>query len=139
MPYERTRKPSIKWVGPYRVVECRSDYIYLLEDLINGKKWEVHGRRLKFFRNKDYQVEEEVLNHLAYQAGELLVVDSFTDIRQDHCVIEIRVKWRGFAEEESDSVTLSSLREDVPYLVNEYIQDIQSTATVRQCTVTKSA
>ena len=139
MQYERTRKPSLKWVGPYRVVECRSDYIYLLEDLINGKKWEVHGRRLKFFRNKDYQVEEEVLNHLAYQAGELLVVDSFTDIRREHGVIEIQVKWRGFAEEESDWVTLSSLREDVPDLVDDYIKDIQKTGTMRQRTVAKSA
>ena len=50
---ERTKKPSLKWLGPYRVIECRSDYIFIVEDLLDGKKTEVHCRRLKFFRNKD--------------------------------------------------------------------------------------
>ena len=51
---ERGRKPSLHWNGPFRVVECRSNYIFLIEDLLLGKKEEVHGRRLKFFQNKSY-------------------------------------------------------------------------------------
>ena len=77
MQHERTRKPSLKWIGPYCVTECRSEYVFLVDDLVNGKKQEFHGRRLKFYRNKDFQVSQELLNHLSYQEGELLVVEAF--------------------------------------------------------------
>lgn len=49
----------------------------------------MHGRRLKFFRNKDFEVTEEVRNHLAYQENELLVVKSFDDIRMDGGIVEL--------------------------------------------------
>ena len=129
---ERTHKPSLKWMGPYRVLECRSDYIFLVESLLNGKKEEVHGRRLKFFRNKDFKVTEEVLNHLAYQEGELLVIDEFLDIRSTQGSIELLVKWRGFSEIETDWVSLQSLREDVPDLHQEYIHHTKVNGTKLQ-------
>lgn len=138
MQHERTRKPSLKWIGPYRIIECRSEYIFLVEDLVNGKKQEVHGRRLKFFRNKHFQVSEELVNHLAYQTGELLVVEIFTDIRCKQDVTELQIKWRGFAEEESDWVSLALLREDVPELLDDYLQDIQKAGSRRQRIIAKS-
>ena len=46
------KKPSLIWHGPFRVTECRSNYIFVIEDILSGKKEEAHGRRLKFFRNK---------------------------------------------------------------------------------------
>ena len=49
---------------------------------MDSTKQEFHGRRLKLFRSKDFEVTDEVLNHLAYQSGELLVVESFIDIRR---------------------------------------------------------
>ena len=129
----------MKWIGPYRFTEYRSEYVFLVEDLVNGKKQEVHGRRLKFFRNKDFQVSQELLNHLSYQEGELLVVEAFTDIRRKQGVTELQVKWRGFDAVKSDWVSLSSLREDVPDLLEEYLQEIQKTVTNRQRTIAKSA
>ena len=108
--HERNRKPALRWMGPYRVVECRSNYIFLVEDLCSGKTQEVHGRRLKFFRNKDFEVDEEVLNHIAYQTGELLVIDKFLDIRRNKATVELLIKWRGFTEDETDWITHESLR-----------------------------
>ena len=35
--HKRTRKLSLKWVGPFWILECRSDYILLFENLLNGK------------------------------------------------------------------------------------------------------
>ena len=35
---EQSRKPSLKWLGPYRVVECRSDFIFIIEDLLTHRK-----------------------------------------------------------------------------------------------------
>lgn len=69
-------------MGPYRVLACGSDYVFLIEKLLTSKKEEVHCRRLKFFRNKDYKVIEEMLDHLVYQQGELHLIHSFFDIRK---------------------------------------------------------
>ena len=68
---ETGRKPSLRWKGLYRVISCTGDYIFRVEDLLSGERLEVHGRRLKFFRNKDYEVTEQLMNHLSYQTGEL--------------------------------------------------------------------
>ena len=105
---------------------------------MSGRKDEAHGRRLKFLRNKDFEVTEEVLQHLEYQEGELLVIESFLDIRQHQVQVELPVKWRGFSENETDWVTLVTLREDVPTLVHEYIANLLSTGTKSQRRIASS-
>ena len=40
------------------------------------------GGGLKLFRNSDFNVTEEIREHLEYQEGELLMVDSFEDVRK---------------------------------------------------------
>ena len=135
---ESSRKPSLKWHGPFRVVECRSNYIFVIENLLTSKREEVHGRRLKFFRNKDFMVTEELLDHLAYQHGELLVIESFLDIRKHKGIVELLVKWRGFDHNETDWVPHSTLQEDVPTLLSEYLTDVAKTGTQRQRNVVAS-
>jgi len=129
---ERGRKPSLRWKGPHRVVECRSDYIFLIENLLTSKKEEVHGRRLKFYRNKDFEVSEALKDHLSYQQNELLVIERFDGIRRNHGDLELKVKWRGFSEDEQDWVSLSTLREDVPVLVDEFISYVNEQGTQQQ-------
>lgn len=126
------RKPALKWHGPFRVVECRSEYIFVIEHLVSGKREEAHGRRLRFFRNSSFNVTEELLNHLEYQAGELYLIEEFTGIRRKGTQFEIRVKWRGFPETESDWIKYSSLQQDVPDLINEYINDLARSGTPRE-------
>lgn len=129
---ERGRKPALRWKEPYRVSDCRSEYIFQIEDLLSGKKSLAHGRRLKFFRNQDFDVSEEVLDHLAYQENELLVIEQIEDIRRRGGEIELLVTWKGFGPEESDWVALHQLREDVPVLVEEFIADALKNGTKRQ-------
>ena len=112
--------------------------MFLVEDLCSGKTQEVHGRRLKFFRNKDFEVDEEVLNHIAYQAGELLVIDSFLDIRRNKGTVELLIKWRGFTEDETDWVTHESLREDVPEMLQEYLNEVSRSGARRQRAIIES-
>ena len=128
----RGRKPSLRWRGPFRVVECKSEYIFLVEHLLTCEKEEAHGRRLKFFRNKDYRVTEELKEHLSYQQNELLVIERFDNIRRNHGNIELEVKWRGFTDEETDWVAYSTLTEDVLVLVKECLADIQENRSTRQ-------
>jgi len=126
------RKPSLKWNGPFIVRECRSDYIFVIEDLVTGEREESHGRRLKFFRNASYNVTEELKHHLAYQKGGLLVIDEFSGIRKKGTDYELRVKWKGFPDAECDWTDLATLQEDVPGMVDEYITDLRTNGTPRE-------
>ncbi len=114
------------------MTECKSDYIFEVEDLITGRKEDAHGRRLKFFRNSTFEVTEEVRNHLAYQENELLVIESFDNLRRRNGNIELLVRWKGFGHEEVDWVSIATLKEDVPVLLEEFLTDIAKSGTTRQ-------
>ena len=125
------RKLSIKWSGPYRIVECRSNYIFVIQDLLTEERQESHGRRLRFFRNSSFQVTEELREYLSYQKDEMFVVEEFTGIRRKGPNLELRVKWRGFPSDESDWTLLSSLQEDVSQMVEDYLSELRSSGSVR--------
>ena len=129
---ETKRKPSIKWHGPYRVTECRSNYIFVIEDILTGERQESHGSRLRFFRNSSFQVTDELRDHLAYQKNEMFIIEEFTGIRRKGVDLELRVKWRGFPVHESEWITLVKLQEDVPQMVQDYIQDLRRSGTPRE-------
>ena len=50
-----------KWTGPYLVTQCQSKFLFTVKDLIDGKTYTAHGRRLKLFGNSDYEVTEDIL------------------------------------------------------------------------------
>lgn len=131
-------KTALKWHGPFRVVNCRDNYVFEVENLLTQKKELVHGRRLKFFRNSDFEVSEEVKQHLEYQQNELMVIEEMVDIRTQNKVVEILVKWQGFHEDESDWVSFESLSEDVPELLTEFIEDLKKSGTTRQKSIAKN-
>ena len=41
-------KLSLKWKGPYKVIQALSDFPFVIRDLRNNKKKTVHGTILKF-------------------------------------------------------------------------------------------
>lgn len=79
---KKGKKLRLTWKGPYRVTECRFEYLFQIEDLVAKERSVSHGRRLKHLRNTDFEFTGEVLNYLPYQQGELLVVEGFEDIRE---------------------------------------------------------
>lgn len=87
-------------VRSVRGEEMQEQLYFEVENILSGVTEEVHGRRLKFLRNKSSEVEEEVRNHLSYQQDELLTIKDFDDIRNLNGQIEILVHWRGLSEEE---------------------------------------
>ena len=125
-------KLRLKWTGPYRVTECKSEFLFQIEELGTGIKSTSQGPRLKLFRNSDYEITEDVLNHLDYQKGELLVIESFENIRERQGHIELEVKWRGFESAENDWLSLEVLREDVPEMLSEHLEEISASGTPRQ-------
>lgn len=85
--------------------------------MVTGENTEAHWRRLKLFRNKDFDVSEEVFNHAAYEENELLVVKEFQDIRKKNGQVQILVNWKSFGEEKNDWIGITAHREDVAVLL----------------------
>ncbi len=110
-------------------MDCRSEYIFLIEDLITGKKEEAHGRRLKFFRNNNFDVSEELKDNLAYN---LPVIERIEDIRRKDGGLHLLIKWRGFDESENDLFSLASLREYSPVLVSQFTPETRKCRIKRQ-------
>ena len=129
---ERGAKISARWCGPYRVIACKSDYLFTIEDIVTGLQEEAHGRRLKFFRNKNYEVKEDLLNHVAYQTSELMNVSKFLDLRKTKGTVEVLTKWKGLDSSEDSWENIEVMREDVPVLIEEFLKTIAANGTAKQ-------
>ena len=119
------------------MVECQSEFLFRIEDLTTGIISTAHGRRLKLFRNSDFNVTEDLRHHLDYQKGELLVIEAFENIRERQGQIELEIKWRGFDSAENDWIALEILQEDVPEMLTEHLNDLALTGTPRQREIAK--
>lgn len=52
----------------------------------------------KNFRNSDFLVTDDVLNHLAYQKFEVIVVNQFEDLQEKYGKVDCHVKWKRFSD-----------------------------------------
>lgn len=125
-------KMLMKWVGPQRVSRVITDQLFELEDVIYPKKSVVTASRTKFFRNKDFEVTEEVRNYLNYQVGEKCIVERFEGVRELDGEIQVKVRYCGFSDVEPAWVRFGIFKEDVPGLLKEYLEEMNSTGSPRQ-------
>ncbi|ETV93766.1 hypothetical protein H310_12332 [Aphanomyces invadans] len=68
-------KLSVTWRGPAQVVRVISDWIYEIQNLITGVAREAHRSRLKFYADSSLDMSEELLRHVAHNAGGHVVED----------------------------------------------------------------
>ena len=99
-----------------------NDWIFGIQHLLSNKKEHVHGTQLKLFRNSDYELTEEMDEHLRFQQGELFIVSEILDIRKKHGKIELLASWFGL--DEATWETLDHLRDDVPEMVEDYLNHL---------------
>jgi hypothetical protein len=85
-----------------------------------------------FFRNSDYDVTKEVIEHLEYQTGELHTVSEFVDVRVWQGSVEVRARWRGHEAWEDTWESVKAMREDVPVLLQNYLDATRSSGTAKQ-------
>ncbi len=111
-------KLTIQWLGPRRIIEALSDWVYIVEDLRDRRRSTHHISRLKLFATADLHVSQDLLDHVAYVEGGH-VVEALLDCKYDRQAKEwqILVKWMGIDEFENSWEPLSILYEDVPTLV----------------------
>jgi hypothetical protein len=60
-------KLSIKWRGPRRITAVESDWVFQVQYLLTNSATAVHATRLKFYCDKDLEITEDLLAHIAHQ------------------------------------------------------------------------
>ncbi|KAF1314579.1 hypothetical protein FI667_g16581, partial [Globisporangium splendens] len=111
------------WIGPFRVVEALF-HSFVIEHLLTGAKYDVHGSRLKYYREGDLNVSAELREHVAIQ-GIVLEVRAIVDHRLNRSSNEweLCVAWRGLQDAENSWEPLESIFRDVPALVAKYVEE----------------
>lgn len=132
---KKKNKLSLRWRGPFLVTKVLSDFLFEVEDLRSGDRKVVHGTRIKFFRNKEFNVTSDCEEQLVFQAEEYCVVDEIQDIRVQDGEVQVVVRWKGFQDEEPGWEDISVMKEDVPALVVDFLNEMRDSGTKRQKTI----
>ncbi|ETW06561.1 hypothetical protein H310_02778 [Aphanomyces invadans] len=116
-------KLQVTWLGPRRIIQALSDWVFIVEDLRDGAVSEHHVSRLKLYAVRDSNVTQDLLDHVAYVEGGHLVQE-LRDAKFDRSdkTWKIQVKWRGLSELENSWEPVSNLLEAVPTMVAAFVK-----------------
>jgi hypothetical protein len=67
-------------------------FIYVLGYLLTGRCQEGPAKRIRFFRNSEFEVTQSVPDHLPYEAGELHTIEKFVGIRGWHGSLGVKAR-----------------------------------------------
>ena len=116
---QRHSKLMVGWQGPYQVVEVIDATTLEVQNLGGGKIVPVSWRKCKRLGGPELQVSKAVEVSALHDLQKFLV-EEFLGWRIVRGQTQVHVKWRGY--DETTWQTLEALNEDVPYLVNKYVE-----------------
>jgi hypothetical protein len=67
-------------------------------------------------------ITEELKNHLQYQDSSLFVVEQLLGVRVVHGQIQVLIKWMGFDEAENTWEAVTTILEDAPDLLRDFLE-----------------
>ena len=121
-------KLAKRWIGPARVLGFDKDkpqtveIEYLNAPTARRQREKVHAKRVKFFELKGLTLTPELLAHSVYTSARKWNVERFSDLREvSPKVFEVLTEWEGFDKSEATWERLSTMFEDVPGLVREFL------------------
>lgn len=119
-------KLMVTWKGPYRIVKTVSDWVYEIEHIVTKKTREVHVTRMKYYIDKDLDVSEELIEHIARQGFEL-EVNEIKDLRYNSTSRrwETLISWKGFEVVEDSWEPFLNIFTDIPRIVINYLVELK--------------
>jgi transposase InsO family protein len=116
------QKLRVRWQGPRRIVACKTPWVYEVEDLVHGRRREVHVTRMKFYQDEFLEVTEEI-RHQAAHMEKSYEVEAFHGLRFEPVFKrwELLVQWRGFEDAENSWEPVDVVQEDVNTLIRHYL------------------
>ncbi|EGZ26850.1 hypothetical protein PHYSODRAFT_469054 [Phytophthora sojae] len=116
-------KLAVKWIGPYRVIGAQANS-FEIEHLLSGATRRVHASRLKMYADSslDLRAFGEILEHIANQ-DVYFTVASFKEHRKHPAhSYEVLVAWEGLEEIEDSWEPMTTMHEDVPVKLQDYVR-----------------
>ncbi|KAE8964990.1 hypothetical protein PR003_g30136 [Phytophthora rubi] len=110
----RRNKLALYWHGPKRIVAAENDYTFQVQDLVAPYGITLHhASRLKFYRDSQREVTEDLLDHVHHGAGGHLV-EKLLDCRKGPDDYELKVQWVGLDPLEASWEPARVMLEDIP-------------------------
>lgn len=76
----------------------------------------MHARKVgsraqtKLYSKKEFELTQEIMDRLAYQANELVMIEEFKDIQKRSRMLQSLMKQKRFSEEETDWLNIVFLQ-----------------------------
>jgi hypothetical protein len=121
-----SRRSVPRWTGPYRVLECISDWEFVIQHLVTNDKFSAHCSRLKYYCDKDLNVTADLKFQITHDEMRYRVSRILNHRVVEGCY-EFLTQWEGFDEEDSTWEPLSILLEDVQLICQKYVISIPNT------------
>lgn len=121
-----TRKPSkteCNWYGPVQIIgTTRHDLVYTIKDLVSDRILDVHTSRLQYYDDSSLNVTSALLENIAL-TGNIYVPARIADIRINPSTrqTDLLVEWYGFETADATWEPFSTISQDVPKLVQEFL------------------
>ena len=106
--------------GPRRVVDTVSEFVYVVEDLLTGKRTVAPASRLRQYAEGQLEMTADLQAQIAYDEHGLCV-ERITAWCSRDAGIQLRVHWLGFEDGEATWEPLSDMFGDVPDIVRDFV------------------
>ncbi|EGZ27590.1 hypothetical protein PHYSODRAFT_473615, partial [Phytophthora sojae] len=121
----------VMWIGPYQIVKADTPS-FVVRHFATGAWMEVHGSRLKYYADKDFEVTEEVRKHVATQG----IVLAVSELKGHHWCpkkkdYEVLVAWKRLEPIEDSWESVRSLFKDIPVLLRAYVSRAADTGLTK--------
>eukprot|EP00924_Labyrinthula_sp_SR-Ha-C_P015340 snap_masked-scaffold_87-processed-gene-0.0-mRNA-1 protein AED:0.48 eAED:0.48 QI:0/-1/0/1/-1/1/1/0/1690 len=119
-------KLHLRWLGPYIVTDILGTTTYRVKS-IDGKNYVAHAQRISLYEAQptDFRISDQVKAAFYYNQG-VYEVHKLLDIRKSLGGFEALVWWKGFPRKDANWQDLQLLFEDVPRVVQKYLNQHQN-------------
>ena len=117
-------KLTFSWCGPRRVTEIKSEWVCVVQNILNGKKAAIHTRRLHPYRADMDGAEVSPLLVAAVQHTEAhyQAVEAFREIREVDGVLKVKVECQCLPDEvDMTREPVRQIHEHTPGLLEDYL------------------
>jgi hypothetical protein len=127
-------KFQVKWKGPRRVTNVKSDYVFVVENLLTKELKAAHATRLIFYKDKELNVTAELAQAAEHNDHRLYVVSKILDARYNEQEIfhELLVAWCGFPFGGATREPYSAMAVYVPEMMAKFMESHDDTEMVRK-------
>ena len=113
-----------QWMGPFQITDTKSDYVYVIQDLVSGRQTDAHVTRLSFYSNSQLNVTGDLIDLISRQGMEYDIYE-LSDLKWDEetKTFAIRTSWLGFQDQEDTWEPFQSLLDQIPLMLLKFIDD----------------